>query len=64
VHPPSCLCTDDGGAVTVTFSASPTKAKAGYLFGGSPWQFKITKMTPIPYIIPGSPDEAAKRDGV
>jgi hypothetical protein len=26
--------------------------------------FKITKMTPIPSIIPGSPDEAQKREGV
>jgi hypothetical protein len=64
VHPPTCLCGDDGGVVSVTFTATPTKKKAGYLFGGSPWQFKVTKMTPVPYIIPGSPDEAAKRDGV
>jgi hypothetical protein len=64
VNPPSCLCTDDGGSVSVTFTASPTKKNAGYLFGGSPWQFKVTKMTPVPYIIPGSPDEAAKRNGV
>jgi hypothetical protein len=64
VQPPSCLCGDDGGVVSVTFTASPTTKKAGYLFGGAPWQFKITKMTPVPYIIPGSPDEAIKRDGV
>jgi hypothetical protein len=64
VHPPSCLCTGDGGLVSVTFTASPTRKKAGFLLGGSPWQFKVTKMTPVPYIIPGSPDEAAKRDGV
>jgi hypothetical protein len=64
VQPPSCLCTGDGGVVSVTFTAAPTKKKAGYLFGGAPWQFKVTKMTPVPYIIPGSPDEAAKRQGV
>jgi hypothetical protein len=64
VHPPSCLCTGDGGVVTVTFTAVPTKKKAGYLFGGAPWQFKITKMTPVPYLIPGTPDEAQKREGV
>jgi hypothetical protein len=64
VHPPTCLCGADGGVVSVTFTASPTKKNAGYLFGGAPWQFKITKMTPVPYIIPGSPDEAAKRAGV
>jgi hypothetical protein len=64
VHPPSCLCTDDGGSVVVDFTASPTNKKAGYLFGGAPWQFKVTKMTPVPYIIPGSPHEADKRGGV
>jgi hypothetical protein len=64
VKPPSCLCTDDGGSVNVNFTATPTSTKSGYLFGGSPWQFKITKMTPVPYIIPGSPDEAQKRGGV
>lgn len=64
VQPPTCLCTDDGGSVIVNFTASPTTKKSGYLFGGAPWQFKITKMTPVPYIIPGSPDEAQKRGGV
>jgi hypothetical protein len=64
VHPPTCLCGNDGGVVSVTFTASPTTKKAGYLFGGAPWQFKVTKMTPVPYIIPGSPDEAAKRAGI
>jgi len=24
----------------------------------------VTKMTPVPYLIPGSPDEAEKRSGV
>lgn len=64
VNPPSCLCADDGGTVVVDFAAAPTTKDHGYLFGGSPWQFKVTKMTPVPYIIPGSPDEAAKRGGV
>ncbi|HLI58865.1 MAG TPA: hypothetical protein VKV21_04285 [Solirubrobacteraceae bacterium] len=64
VDPPTCLCTGDGGMVSITFTAVPTRKQAGYLFGGSPWQFKITKMTPVPYLIPGTPDEAAKRDGV
>jgi hypothetical protein len=64
VNPPTCLCTGDGGVVSVTFTASPTKKNHGYLFGGSPWQFKVTKMTPVPYLIPGTPDEATKRSGV
>jgi hypothetical protein len=64
VHPPSCLCTGDGGLVSVTFTAAPTTKKHGYLFGGSPTQFKVTKMTPVPYLIPGTSDEALKRSGV
>jgi hypothetical protein len=64
VNPPSCLCTGDGGIVSVEFTATPTKKNAGYLFGGGPAQFKVTKMTPVPYLIPGTPDEAAKRNGV
>jgi hypothetical protein len=64
VHPPSCLCGADGGTVTIRFTAAPTKKDAGYLFGGSAAQFKIDKMTPVPYIIPGTPEEAAKRRGI
>jgi hypothetical protein len=64
IRPPSCLCTGDGGVVSIKFTAAPTKKGAGYLFGGSAAQFKITKMTPVPYLIPGTPDEAQKREGV
>jgi len=64
VNPPSCLCTGDGGAVSIKFTAVPTKKDAGYLYGGSAAQFKVTKMTPVPYLIPGTPEEAEKRDGV
>ncbi len=63
IQPPKCLCAA-GGSVVINFTASPTKRDAGYLYGSSPWQFKITKMTPVPYIIPGSPDQALKRSGV
>jgi hypothetical protein len=64
VQPPSCLCNGDGGSVSIDFTAAPTEKNAGYLFGGSAEQFKVTKMTPVPYLIPGTPDEAAKRGGV
>jgi hypothetical protein len=64
VHPPTCLCSGDGGVVSVRFTAAPTQKSHGFLFGGSAAQFKVTKMTPVPYIIPGTPDEALKRDGV
>ena len=49
---------------SIKFTAAPTKKQAGYLFGGSAAQFKVTKMTPVPYLIPGTPEEAAKREGV
>jgi len=64
VHPPTCLCAADGGSVSIEFTATRTNKGHGFLFGGSPTQFKVTKMTPVPYIIPGTPDEAAKRGGV
>jgi len=63
VDPPTCLCAADGGDVSIEFTAAPTKKNAGYLFGGSAAQFKVTKMTPVPYLIPGTPEEAAKRRG-
>jgi hypothetical protein len=63
VDPPTCLCSGDGGDVSIEFTAAPTKKNAGYLFGGSAAQFKVTKMTPVPYLIPGTPEEAAKRRG-
>jgi hypothetical protein len=50
--------------VSIEFTAAPTTKDAGYLFGGSAAQFKVTKMTPVPYLIPGTPDEAVKRGGV
>ena len=64
IRPPSCLCTGDGGVVSIKFTAAPTKKDAGYLFGGAAAQFKITKMTPVPYLIPGTPEEAQQREGV
>ena len=65
VQPPSCLCTGDGGVGHRHVHARRLPPRpSGYLFGGSPWQFKVTKMTPVPYIIPGTPDEAQKRSGV
>jgi hypothetical protein len=64
VEPPSCLCTGDGGIVSIRFTAVPNKKTHTYLYGGGAAQFKVTKMTPVPYLIPGTPDEAAKRAGV
>ena len=51
VNPPSCLCTGDGGIVSVEFTATPTKKNAYYLFRRAA-QFKVTKMTPVTYLIP------------
>src|SRR5439155_15570800 len=42
VHPPTCLCGNDGGSVSVSFSAAPTTKTHGFLFGGSAAQFRIT----------------------
>jgi hypothetical protein len=64
VEPPKCLCSGDGGNVVIEFAAAPTTKTHGFLFGGSAAQFKITKMTPVPYLIPGTPSEAEKRNGI
>jgi hypothetical protein len=64
VRPPSCLCSGDGGSVTIRFAAEPTRKNPGYLVGGGASGTRITKMTPVPYLIPGTPKEAAKHRGV
>jgi hypothetical protein len=63
IRPPTCLCAADGGDVSIRFTAVPTTKSHGFLFANSPTQLRITKMTPVPYIIPGTPDEAARRGG-
>jgi len=65
VAPPSCLCVGDGGAVTVDLAVkvhTPSSAK-NRTYGAVGAKFRIKTMTPVPYLIPGTP-AAAKRQGL
>lgn len=68
VAPPSCLCISDGGAVTVDLAVSVhgkplTKGKVN-AFGTVGAKLRITKMAPVPYLIPGTPAAAKRQRGV
>ena len=65
---PTCLCTDSGGALIIQFTAgTPGPARAhGHpityaMEGGS---LQIRAMTPVPYLIPDTPNEARRSSGV
>ena len=61
VSPPSCLCKGDGGAVTIEVAfAAPISG--GHGTGGA--RVAITAMTPLPYLIPGTPKAAKRQHGV
>jgi hypothetical protein len=54
VKPPSCLCKGDGGTVVIKVALAP------HARGTVGARMQITKMTAVPYLIPGTP-AAAKR---
>jgi hypothetical protein len=61
LHPPRCLCETNGGAVDVYFTASGLKPSEEnghpvYSFLGN-GHIRITKMTPVPYLIPETQEE-------
>jgi hypothetical protein len=64
LDPPSCLCRGDGQILSIEFTAAspPNTVKNGHplLFGASGALLRIRQMTPVPYLIPGTP-EAAKQ---
>jgi hypothetical protein len=68
VVPPSCLCKADGGTVTVDLAVSVHTAplSKGKItgFGAVGAKLRITAMTPVPYLIPGTPAEAKRQHGV
>jgi hypothetical protein len=68
IAPPSCLCASDGGAVTIDLEVSaPASSAAGghrTSFGAVGAKLHITRMTPVPYLIPGTPKEAKRQHGV
>jgi hypothetical protein len=64
VAPPSCLCTASGGAVTIDLTVSAAQSTKGQTFGVVGAKLRITNMTPVPYLIPGTPAEAKRQHGV
>lgn len=68
MQPPTCLCVGDGAVMTIEFTAKAPKATVqnGHplLFGSAGALLKIKAMTPVPYLIPGTPAAAEKQKSV
>lgn len=68
VQPPTCLCRGDGAILSIEFTANvpPDTTKHGHplLFGSAGALLRIQAMTPVPYLIPGTPEAAKKQNGV
>jgi hypothetical protein len=65
---PSCTCRGDGETLSVEFTAAvpPDTTKNGHplLYGSAGARLRIKEMTPVPYLVPGSPIVAAKQKNV
>ena len=65
--PPRCLCTNSGGYLTVDFTGHVAQPKANgrYRVNASlgAGVVAVTAMTPVPYLIPSTPQEARNRRG-
>jgi hypothetical protein len=57
LKPPSCTCKGDGGTAIVTFTAKQPKPKYGQHVGWEYSAMTIGSMTPVPYVIPSTPQE-------
>jgi hypothetical protein len=57
LKPPSCTCKGDGGIAVVTFTAKQPKPKYGQHVGWEYSAMTIGAMTPVPYVIPSTPNE-------
>ncbi|MBV8081320.1 MAG: hypothetical protein JO186_13210 [Actinobacteria bacterium] len=67
LRPPVCICSGSGGDLIIDIALkprSPTPGQKGVTYGTAGSDFEITKMTPVPYLIPGTPKEAQRRGGV
>jgi hypothetical protein len=67
IGPPTCLCTGGGGAATVDFTISKTTHGTVHGHPNSTGSVgattKLVAMTAVPYLIPGTPQEAARQTG-
>jgi hypothetical protein len=68
IHPPQCLCTGSGGQAVIEFTASgdPTTTLDGHAdIHGFGWTYlRISAMTPVPYLIPDTPQTANNKKSV
>jgi hypothetical protein len=64
----SCTCRGDGGTLSIEFTAKvppdTIKNKHPLLFGTSGAVLRITKMTPVPYLVPGTPEAAERQKDI
>jgi hypothetical protein len=63
LRPPRCLCGGEGGAVTLEFTVSGSRSSRGPSYAPE-GQVRITAMTPVPYLIPSTPQEEHDRTGL
>jgi hypothetical protein len=65
VRPPVCLCTGSGGNVTLDLvingKTHGTANGKPVAYGAVGAKLELTKMTPVPFLIPGTPKEAARQ---
>jgi hypothetical protein len=68
ISAPQCLCTNTGGTVTVDLAVSvhtPKPEKDDHVtYGVVGAQLRITAMTAVPFLIPGTPQEEKRQHGV
>jgi hypothetical protein len=61
---PQCLCTGSGGIAKIDFTATgdqPTEAGGHVVNQGLGWSYlHITQMTPVPYLVPDTPQNINK----
>lgn len=60
VRPPSCLCTGDGGNVTIKLSVLTKRNTKTHTYGAVGAKLQLDRMTPVPFLIPGTPKEAKR----
>jgi hypothetical protein len=65
VRPPECLCSGSGGNVTLDLvidaKTKGTMSGKPILYGAEGAFLQLTKMTPLPFLIPGTPKEATRQ---
>jgi hypothetical protein len=68
LHPPKCLCTGSGGSVTIEFTATgdaETDANGHPVIHGLGWSYlRISQMTPVPYLVPDTPQVANNKSNL